>query len=93
MTDQDTYQVPDSAAFFIRGGLDRAIRQVKREISQNEKFVLRMETDKPDVPEDVLEEMIAQANWMIEHNRQWLREATAEFAKLPRQLAPDLSDL
>jgi hypothetical protein len=93
MPNQTFHQVPDSAAFYVRNALDRAIRQAKEVIDKNQKFLVKMaSTPKPNVPAEYIEEMTSSAKFIIDYQRQWLREAQAEFAKLPDALRPPTDD-
>lgn len=71
--------VPDHAAFYVRGALNRAIDQTRQTIKKLEKNLAD-----PSFPETFKEE----AAGMIAYQRQWLREAQHEFKKLPVEIRP-----
>lgn len=76
-------EIPDSAAFYVRGSLNRALEQARETLELSQQAI-----DSPDC--DNMTRVIARGN--KRHIGQWYKEATKEFRKFPESIKPD-SDL
>lgn len=73
-------EIPDSAAFYVRTGLNRGLMRAKKDIVNIAKA---LEND--EVPEALKDS----AEGSLAHVRQWYREAVDEYQKMPENIRPD----
>jgi prefoldin subunit 5 len=78
-------EIPRSAEFYVRTGLNRALEKVQDDIDKIKKAI--------EHPEIVLSIKGSLENILSQH-RQWYKEAVAEYRELPENIRPvkDLLD-
>ena len=74
-------EIPDSAAFYVRGSLNRALQEM-RELIENSKKVLADPTNYEALA-------VSMAQGSMHHWRQWYKESVAEFRQFPESIRPD----
>lgn len=88
--------VPESAAWYVRTALDRAIRKSQEDVEQSKKFLTRLDereksgTFDSEDKKEYLDEIRESARGMLNYQEQWLREAKQAFAQLPDALRPNM---
>lgn len=87
-----TIQIPEDAAWYVKTGLDRAIREAKRAVELADKRLDHLQ-NLPDAEpgnkdDKFVLEFIAQTKDLRAYYSQWLREATAAYKTLPKELQP-----
>lgn len=76
--------VPESATFYVRGALNRALSITKQDAEEIRKHL----AEHPELPHTIKMSLMG----AVEYHEQWLKEATAEFRNLPDGLRPNLDD-
>lgn len=74
-------EIPDSSAFYVRTALNRAVEEAQRTVD-----ILATDIENDRVPEVFKGSVFS----VLRHTERWLKEAKAEFAKLPEQIRPDV---
>jgi len=91
-----TIIVPEKSAFYVRGGLDRALSHMRDLIDRADTGIAKIQAkieEDPDNPSNFyLSEMIEQYRAMQDYNRQWLREAIPAYSVLPNEIRPLLPE-
>lgn len=76
---EESYLVPENAAWYVKHGLGRAIEYTQDAINRMRKLLAN-----PNTPEILYDEY----QGMIAYHEQWLREAKSAYSTLPAQLQP-----
>lgn len=79
---RDTVLIPKSSSYYVRTALQMAL-------SHQRDKLLWLETIRDNKDEPVPPMYAGMLTSEIAYTRQWLREATEEFAKLPDDVKPD----
>jgi hypothetical protein len=93
---EDSLNVPQSAAWYVKGGLERTMQYMRQEIDRADTWIKKQEqhlTDNPDISDKdsdrtMILELIAQTRGIRNYHEQWLREAHSAFETLPNELKP-----
>lgn len=90
-----TINIPKSAEWYVRSGLDRALRLTRQQIEQIDKRIQSLTKKQAELKNlsqakdlEFVTEFLKEAEGIKAYYAQWLTEATEVYQTLPREIRP-----